>query len=207
MKPRQQSWKRSNVQVFWGEIVPQDHVVQFYQTEDVLLHTLEGFVSTGLIGNECVVLIATEFHTKNLEGCLLTQGFDPDTLKRSGNLITVNAEEALTHFVVDDSLDGKLFESYAMELLSFAKATGKKIRIFGEAVGLLVARGNTEAAIQLETLWSEIHSQYRCSVYCAYSAASFNPGDEHDMQCICKTHSRIIDGYPRPATVMYHRPA
>jgi hypothetical protein len=36
------------VPIFWGEISPSEHMVQFYEHDGVLLDTLAGFVSGGL---------------------------------------------------------------------------------------------------------------------------------------------------------------
>ena len=39
-------------EVFWGEISPCEHLVQFYEEDGVFLDTLEGFVGGGLRAGE-----------------------------------------------------------------------------------------------------------------------------------------------------------
>ena len=205
MYPRQQSWKKSNVQVFWGEVAHCSHVVQIYQNDDVLLNTLEGFVSTGILGRECVIVAATAFHLASLEARLVVQGFDLEVLKAEDRLILIDAEKGLAEFMVDGLPDAQLFRDLSSVVMNRALATGRKIRAFGEMVGVLVAQGNSEAAIEIEHFWNEIHDK-SSSIFCAYKASSFPRDADQTIDSICKAHTRLIDGYPRPATVMYHRP-
>lgn len=42
------NWKNTNIQVFWGEIAPCDHLIQIYENESHFLNTLEGFAGSGI---------------------------------------------------------------------------------------------------------------------------------------------------------------
>ena len=61
---------------FWGEIAPCDHILQIYETDDEFITTLEGFVTSGFISGESVVVIATTDHLKALNDRLRKKGFD-----------------------------------------------------------------------------------------------------------------------------------
>ena len=63
---RIEEWKNSNIQVFWGEIAPCDHVVQIYENDTVFLNTLEGFAGSGLLSGDSVIIIATKEHLSSL---------------------------------------------------------------------------------------------------------------------------------------------
>ena len=81
-------WQTSNIQVFWGEIAPCDHMVQVYENEKIFLDTLEGFAGTGFLANDSVVIIATSKHLDALNTRLISQGFDLNALIGSDQIYT-----------------------------------------------------------------------------------------------------------------------
>ena len=60
----------SDVDVFWGEVAPSEHLVQFYSDESTFMATLGRFVDDGLRQGEGVVVIATASHLSSLEARL-----------------------------------------------------------------------------------------------------------------------------------------
>ncbi|MGZ4118644.1 MAG: MEDS domain-containing protein, partial [Bacteroidia bacterium] len=94
-------WKNSNIQVFWGEIAPCDHLVQIYENDKYFLDTLEGFAGCGLISGDSVVIIATKTHLRELDQRLRKQGFDLDNLIKENQYIPLDAHEALAQFMVN----------------------------------------------------------------------------------------------------------
>jgi hypothetical protein len=62
MEPQHDNWHSTNIHSFWGEIAPHDHIVQVYESERNFLDTLEGFVGSGLLTGDSVVVIATAEH-------------------------------------------------------------------------------------------------------------------------------------------------
>ena len=47
-------WNKASQRVFWGEIAPCGHVVQFYDNDDAFLDLLHDFVHDGLSYKENV---------------------------------------------------------------------------------------------------------------------------------------------------------
>ena len=70
-------WENSNIQFFWGEIAPCDHLIQIYENEKILLDTLEGFAGAGILAGDSVVIVATASHLQSLNERLRKQGLFP----------------------------------------------------------------------------------------------------------------------------------
>jgi hypothetical protein len=143
----------ANQEVFWGEIAPCEHAVRIYEDADVFLDSLEGFVAGGLRAGDSVVLIATREHLADLEECLVAKGFDLDDVRSLNQYIALDADEALSQFMVKEWPDERLFERLVMNVLTRAGRGGRRVRAFGEMVALMWARGHNGATVGLEHLW------------------------------------------------------
>ena len=110
------SWKKSNLQVFWGEVAPCEHVVQFYENDNVFLNSLEGFIGSGILAGESVIIIATPEHLSAIENRLRHQGFDMDKLAYSHQYIALEAAEMLSLFMVTGWPDEVLFNKLVTSL-------------------------------------------------------------------------------------------
>src|SRR5436190_20778143 len=99
-KENGQDWKNSHIQVFWGELAPCHHLVQIYENDKYFLDTLEGFVGTGFLAGESVIIIATNAHLGLLNERLKRQHFDLDKLIGEQQYFPLNADETLDQFMV-----------------------------------------------------------------------------------------------------------
>ena len=202
-----EEWKTSNIQVFWGEIAPCDHLVQVYENEKIFLDTLEGFAGTGFLANDSVVIIATSTHLDSLNARLRSQGFDLPALIESDQYIPINAEDLLSIFLVDDQIDEDIFNSFITDLVRRAKKRNGKVRAFGEMVAILWEKGLSGATMQLENLWNQLHSKDQFTLFCAYPRNGFTKSANDSIDIICNQHARVIDGHARPSTDIYHKTA
>lgn len=200
-------WKKSNLQVFWGEIAPCDHVVQIYENDHVFLNSLEGFVGSGLIAGESIIIIATNEHLIALEERLNTQGFNLDSLALADRYIRLEAGEALSRFMVNGWPDEDLFFDFITSILHRAQKNNGKVRAFGEMVALLWEQGFNGATVQLENLWNRLLKNDEFTLFCAYPKAGFTQNMNDSIEKICCTHSKVIDGSPRPSTEIYYKTA
>ncbi len=198
-------WKNSNIQVFWGEIAPNDHSVQVYESDKYFFDTLEGFVGSGFISGDSVVIIATPSHIELLNERLCNQGFDLEAMKSTDQYITLDANEVLSKFLVNNWPDEKLFNDVITQIISRAKKNDRKVRAFGEMVALLWEQGHNGATVCLENLWHELHRKESFTIYCAYPKSGFTQEVNHSIDTICNTHSKVIDGQTRPSTEIYYR--
>lgn len=202
-----EEWETSNIQAFWGEIAPCDHLVQVYENEKIFLDTLEGFTGTGFLANDSVVIIATSTHLDALNARLRSQGFDLNALIKADQYIPIDAEDLLSVFLVDGWIDEKIFNSFITDIVKRAKQRNGKVRAFGEMVAVLWKQGNRGATIQLENLWNQLHGKDPFTLFCAYPKTGFTHSADDSIDEICRQHAKVIDGYARPSTDIYYKSA
>lgn len=199
------SWKKSNLQIFWGEIAPCDHVVQIYENDKVFMNSLEGFVGSGFIAGDSVIIIATPEHLSILEKRLKNQGFDLDTLTALDRYIPLNAQETLSKFFVSKWPDETLFNEFVEKLLTRAQKNNGKVRAFGEMVALLWEKGYNGATVQLENLWNQLQKKDKFTLFCAYPKIGFTQDARDSLETICCSHTKVIDGKAKPSTEVYYK--
>jgi hypothetical protein len=200
-------WQKSNLQAFWAEIAPCEHAVQIYENDKVFLDSLEGFVGSGLIAGDSIIIIATSEHLIALEERLAKQGFDINSLSSMDQYIGVDAKEALSHFMVNNWPQEDFFTEFIAKLLKRAQRNNNKVRAFGEMVSILWQQGLNAATVQLENLWNELHKNVQFTLFCAYPKAGFTQDINTSIDIICSSHTKIIEGSPKPSTEVYYKTA
>jgi len=181
---------------FWGHLAENDHAVQVYRDDLTFLDCLESFVAAGLRSGESVVLIATAAHLHELEKRLRGGWIDLDRCRWEERYIAVLAQETLAKFMVDGVPDETLFQETVRDMVGRARGGGRKLRAFGEMVGVLWSEGNKDGALKLEHLWTRLQAEQKFPLFCAYSRAQMRPNSiESDIQTICAAHSRVVPGY------------
>lgn len=181
-------------EVFWGEIAPGDHLVQFYQQDEVFLEALQRFVGTGLALGEGVIVVATPQHIDALDDRLQAGGHGLSLARSSGQYIARDAEELLSRILVAGWPDEERFEQVITDLITHAQSRNRRVRAFGEMVAILWARGNNGATVRLEHLWQRICQREAFSLFCAYPRIGVTQGAEESMHEICAAHSKVIAG-------------
>ncbi|MEO6721853.1 MAG: MEDS domain-containing protein [Ferruginibacter sp.] len=202
-----EEWQTSNLQVFWGEIAPCDHVVQMYENDKIFLDSLEGFIGSGFIAGDSVIIIATTEHRSAIQARLEQQGFDLEALSSAKQYIALDAKETLSRFMVNNWPDENLFMELITTLLKDVQQQNRKIRAFGEMVALLWEDGFNGATVQLENLWNKLHGNEKFSLFCAYPKIGFTQDIHNSVETICSAHTKLLDGDPRPSTEIYYRNA
>lgn len=177
--------------VFWGELAPSQHIVQFYEHDQVFLDSLEGFVSGGIRSGESVIVIATEPHRRALEDRLTARGIDVGLARSLDHYMDLDAEEVLARFMVHGWPDDDRFKETVTSLLTRARARGGPVRAFGEMVALLWARGDNGATVHLEQLWHSLCLADGFSLFCAYPKSGFTKDAAASIRDICAAHSQV----------------
>lgn len=198
-------WRKSETQVFWGEIAPCEHVVQIYESDQVFLDLLSGFVGGGFRAGESVIVIATASHLSALEQRLKAEGFDTFDLKLHDQFIPLNADKTLSEFMVNDWPDEALFRYVVTDLVAKAKQKNRKVRAFGEMVAILWSKGHSGATVQLEHLWNKFCETESFSLFCAYPRSGFTQDASASLLNICGAHSKIIAGWGRSKTEIFYK--
>jgi hypothetical protein len=182
----------SGAEIFWGEVSPCEHLVQFYEADSVFLDTLEGFVSGGLTAGESAIVIATPAHRQILEQRLTSRGFDVEHAKSQDQYIPLDAEQTLGLFMKQGWPDDERFFKLVRELLTRARRNGRKVRAFGEMVAIMWARGEHGATVRLEHLWHQLCSSEGFSLLCAYPKVGFTQNASASINEICAAHSKTV---------------
>jgi hypothetical protein len=200
-----QEWKNANFQDFWAEIAPQDHVVQVYENEKVFLNTLEGFVGSGLLTGDTVIVICRRKNLDKLRIRLERQDMDINSLIAARKYLPLEAKEVLSTFMVNDWPDEKLFFQTLNNMFRKVTESRSRIRAFGEMVSVLWEEGKYAATVHLEHLWNKFCETQQLCLYCAYPKSGFTRDPAESMKHICDTHSKIIAGWDHPSTEINYR--
>jgi signal transduction histidine kinase len=107
----------------------------------------------------------------------------------------LDADETLAKLLVGGMPDAARFRAVVG-----AAADNGCARAYGEMVDVLYQRGDGDAAMRLEELWSELAHERAFSLLCAYRLRGFADESHRDRFArICATHSQVIpaEGYTR----------
>ncbi|WP_338763599.1 ATP-binding protein [Massilia sp. METH4] len=174
--------------------------MRFYQDDAVLLAEVAEFLDRGLRGGGTAIVIATPAHLAELRQHLA--GFGAPQGQRHwfpGELIMLDAAEALARFMVDGWPDERRFDAAIGKVVRAACDTGNTVHAFGEMVALLCAEGLYDAAVRLEQLWNDLARTCRFSLFCAYPWQHFP--SEHQasaFQQICHEHDHVCSAGHAP---------
>lgn len=184
--------EHSPPQIFWGELAPSDHLVQFYEDDRVFLDTLEGFAAGGLRAGDAVIVIATRAHLDLLEDLLRERGINLADARRTDQYIPLDAHEILSTFIVNGWPDENRFRVMVSDLLARGKKGGRRVRAFGEMVAVLWDAGHKGATVRLEHLWHSYCHSENFSLFCAYPKLGFAQDASEAIKEICDAHNRVI---------------
>jgi hypothetical protein len=199
-------WKTCNTDIFWGEIAPCDHLVQIYESDEVIMNSLEGFVISGIKAGEIVIIIATVEHIKGLNRRLILNGHEIEDLLRNNRYIPLSAESTLEKFMVNGWPDDNKFIATVKALLEKARGIGnRKVRAYGEMVALLWAQGNNGATVQLEHLWNKFCESEMFCLFCAYPKSGFTQNVNESIRHICCAHTKQLAGDKSSRTEVFYK--
>ena len=180
-----------------ARIEPSDHVVMFYEHDGALVTSVCDYLIEALDGDDVALVVATPGHAAAFETTMVRAGIDVDQARADGRLVMVDAEEAMSRFIVEGWPKASAFFAAFGELLSGAAETGRRVRVYGEMVAVLWDAGNVAAAIELETLWNDLGELMPFSLFCAYPAHMVS-GDENEASFdqLCQCHSEVLGDLP-----------
>ncbi len=170
-----------------------DHFVQFYESDDFLIDSLTNFISEGLDAGDVCLIVATKNHRDSLAGQLISNGKNLKQAQNRGQFISIDAAETCSKFMSDGFPVENLFLEVIGNTIKNSALPGRRIRIFGEMVALLVGENNVEAAVEVENLWNKINRTYPFTLFCAYPLGYFCGETYSDaFRLVCNDHSAVI---------------
>ncbi len=177
------------------------HIVQFYEKDDFLGEVVSHFIGVGLSRGDAALVIAAEPRRRRLLKHLVDEGFNVDAARRVGLLTVLDARQTLDRLLTDARPDGQRFNRTIGGMVQQSAEIGNRgaVRIYGEMVNLLCEDGNSNAALELEQLWSDLATRHSFSLLCAYDIANFHrAADDVTFQQVCGAHTHVIptESYP-----------
>ena len=100
------------------EKITHSHEVHFYSDDAAFLLGFTCFVEAALKAGNPVIVIATESHRKSLFQRLLARGMDGAAAMEQGRYISLDVDEALSTFMVNDLPDPARFLKVVGDLLA-----------------------------------------------------------------------------------------
>lgn len=172
---------------------PHDHLVGFYESEAFLVQSVVRFLAPALRADDNAIVVETRDHRDQLELALAAEGIDVAAATRSGQLLAVDADELLTSFMVAGSPEPARFTARVGRLIDQAAADGGPVRVHGEMVALLWARGEVTAALALEDLWNELLATHPCALLCTYPMGAFDDEEASEaFRTVCHQHAAVL---------------
>jgi hypothetical protein len=194
--------RRAALFVSWQRFIenpqPGEHAVQILGDADFPTEALGRYVAAALRSGAPAVVISTAEHWQSLVQELRTQGWGPSALERERLLNHHNAEDTLEELMRDGSPDSEAWTRVIGGLIDEVAALfpSRTIRVFGEMVDILWARGEEQAAIAVEELWNDLARTRRLALLCSYRLDIFDLDvQQHALPDIFRAHS-----HARPTT-------
>jgi PAS domain S-box-containing protein len=180
-------------EILCGAAANNEHFVRFYEDDTVLMAEVADFIDVSLRAGGSGIVIATPDHVSELRRRLAGFGTASDGNHWScEKLLTLDAEETLAQFMVNEWPDENLFDAVVGNVVRAACAANGSVNAFGEMVALLCERGLFDAAIRLEQLWNALAANTSFSLYCAYPWKLFPTAElSASFQKVCEAHDHV----------------
>lgn len=188
------NWLPRDGELFRGSIPAAEHMVQLYDGDASLVDSLEAFVRGGLQAGEGVVVIATADHHAWLEDRLLLHGLDLTSAREQDRYIAVDATVSLVPLLRNGWPREDQFVAFVDDLVRRAGARGRSVRVFGEYVALMWARGRQNEALRLEQIWHKLCARHGFPLFCAYPRSVLAKGKRAltSTDAVCAAHTTVI---------------
>jgi DNA-binding NarL/FixJ family response regulator len=172
------------------------HEAGFYSDDRWFREDVSQFIGAALKTGNAAIVAATELHRSSLLSSLRAYGLDIGAAIEEGRYIALDAADVLSTFMVDGMPDpipfAKGFGDLILKAAAVAKVQHPRVAIVGECAHLLMAEGNTEAAIRMEKLGNQLVKTYDVDILCGYSLHRFRDMmNAHIYQTICAEHSAV----------------
>jgi excisionase family DNA binding protein len=155
----------------FGALGEPEHLVQFYEGDAYHLDTVAAFLGAALRAGDAAIAVATAAHRAELARRLRASGVDLAAARAAGRYVALDAAQTLARILVGGAPDATRFGAVFGELLTAAAAGGRRVRVFGEMVALIVDAGDYAAALRIEALWNDLQQSHAFALLCGYSMA------------------------------------
>jgi DNA-binding NarL/FixJ family response regulator len=172
------------------------HVLELYADDEALLRGLTGWVEAALNARGPIFAIVTEPHRASLLARLQARGVGIAAAIDQGLFVMMDVDLALSAFMVNDLPDPIRLRNLLGDLVSAASEAASsgnpRVVVFGEIAPTLWARGQAEAALQLEHLTDEFARTQNVDILCGYVSDSFPHEQAGIYEAICSQHTAAL---------------
>jgi hypothetical protein len=173
-----------------GGGVATEHIIQLFDDSPSLAASLSTFLRDGLAAGDMMLVVTTAERWRLTSRCLARREVNVDRAMRTGRLTLRDPDSTLREISRNGWPDRDLFHRVAGSLLRELGSRGRRLRIYGDMVDLLAARGDFKAAEKLEDLWNTLGEQELFTLFCGYSSVNFgDPCSGDALERICRAHS------------------
>jgi len=161
------------------------HQVEFYSDDAAFIVGFSCFIEAALKAGKAVIVVATESHREGLLQKLQKHGMDIIAAIEQTRYVPLDVDDTVSTFMENDMPDAGRFLRVVGDLIAAsAPATAgdqSRVVICGECASILWAKGNADAAIQVEQLCNKVTKQYETDVLCGFSLSSFYREEDKQM--------------------------
>jgi DNA-binding NarL/FixJ family response regulator len=165
------------------------HEVHFYSDDKALLETAARCIAGALEAGNAAISVFTASQREELLRQLRAQGIDVDTAIQRGSYISLDPNDVLPFFMINDRPDSVRFFGVVDNLIRKAKQRHSSVAACGVAAHTLWAQGKVEAALQLEQFWDEISRKFDVNILCLYPSPQDRENDAFNR--LCAQHTAV----------------
>jgi hypothetical protein len=168
-----------------------EHVCQFFDTDESRAEAVGAFLAEGLQQGERVLAVVRPVHWAAITARLEVLGISAGREIARGRLVLKDALDTLRRLAPHGPPDAAAFDDVVGTAVRGLEELGP-LRAYGEMVDVLAQRGELAEALALEGLWNDLLRATPCRLMCAYAAAHFvAPATHRALRDICRTHSTV----------------
>jgi len=156
------------------------HLVHVYDDEASFLARVGGFLSEGARNGDELVLIATPEHARQLR----------PYVRGPAACHVVDARQTLERLMHAGQVDEARFHRVVGGLLRPARASGRRLRAYGQLVQLLGNQGRWHDAVRLEQMWNQVGRTHESALLCGFSLISFLQAHSRPRS-VCVEHQDV----------------
>jgi hypothetical protein len=172
----------------------QEHVCQFFDTDESRAKAVAAYVAEGLAKGERVLIVARPVYWATITSHLASSHIDANREIDRGRIIIKDAVDTLRRLSRNGAPDAAGFLEIIAGPVRELTELGP-LRAYGEMVDILAQRGELNHAVALEHLWTELTRAVPLTVMCGYAAAHFvSPTSHAAMRDICAAHTAVRRG-------------
>lgn len=173
-----------------------DHFVQLYGSDTSSLSSnVARFLAEGYRNGDGLLLIASAENTYTILDALRTLALDPNSIRRSGRFVVLDAEKTLSSLLHEGQPDHRGFFETIVPIVQqlVSKSPSEEMSAYGEMVGVLWTLGSFSGAMALEDMWNDLLSSRNSRLFCGYPIDVFGARFHAcDVEALLSSHSHVI---------------